>query len=538
MSYLDIFAMIGGLALFLYGMRLMGTGLEHAAGSKLKSILETLTRNRFIGMLVGVALTVLIQSSSATTVMVVGFVNANLMDLAQAVGVIMGANIGTTITGQLIALNITSIAPIFALLGLAVLMFTKRKTVQHVAEVFIGLGFLFMGLGIMSDSLSALRTNEAFIGFMLNFADHPLLAILAGTMFTAIIQSSSASIGILQAFAMQGLITIDNALPLMFGMNIGTCITAAIAAIGASKDAKRAAFIHFLFNIIGTLVFMGFIQIIPFTEWMMALTPNNTVAQIANANTIFKVVTTLLLLPFANILTKISYFVIRGKDRANDDSPRFEHININVGAVSIAMSQIALEVDRMQNLAKSNLHTALESFFQNNYKAFEDVEKNEETIDFLNREITKILIKLNAMELTKADAKHVSSLFHILSDIERIGDHAENIAEYTMQTNQRHVQFSRAAKDELKALANGVYKIIDDTYAFYKGDSGIGMDEIYKLEENIDESTERYTNNHIARMNSKECAPDTGAIFVEVLTDLERIADHALNIAQVAVKEN
>lgn len=534
MQITELLAILGGLALFLYGMRLMGEGLEHAAGSRLKSILEKLTGNRIMGMLVGLVLTVIIQSSSATTVMTVGFVNAGLMSLSQAVGVIMGANIGTTITGQLIALNMTEIAPIFAIIGIAVLMFSKRKTMRHIGEVTIGLGILFIGLGIMSESLEPLKDVPEFTNMLVTFGQNPLLGIIAGALFTAIVQSSSASIGVLQALAMQGLVSLENAIPIMLGMNMGTCITAGIASMGASKDAKRAALVHFLFNLIGTVLFMICLTVIPFEDMMRTLTPDNVSAQIANANTIFKVATMLVLLPFSNMLTKLSQFIIRdGRGKKSNNPLELEHIPTGVGHTAITMSQIMLEVDRMQKLSSENLHAALDGFFKR-VRDIEPVLKREETIDYLNRAITGVLIELNASELAQKDSRRISVLFHVLSDIERIGDHAENIAEYALSCAGTKQGFSDAAKDELKNLCDMVYRILDESYAYFCGSDEVSLESIYALEQEIDDTTEHCRNMHIARMNRRECNADLGAVYVETLTDMERVADHALNIAQAA----
>lgn len=538
MKITDYLAILGGLSLFLYGMRLMGEGLEHAAGSRLKSILERLTRNKLMGMFVGLALTVIIQSSSATTAMTVGFVNAGLMDLGQAVGVIMGANVGTTITGQLIAINITAIAPLFAVAGLLCLMFSKSRSVRHIGEVLMGLGILFIGLNFMSESLKPLKDVPAFTNMLVTLGQNPILGIIVGMAFTAIVQSSSASIGVLQALSMQGLISLENSIPLMLGMNMGACITAAIASIGSTKDAKRAALVHFLFNFIGTVLFMLCLTFIPFEEFLVSLTPTSASAQIANANTIFKVATMLVLLPFSGLLTKLSCVIIRNDKNKPADGQfalELEHINTNnrVGQTAITMSQIMLEVGRMEELARTNFHAAMEGFFKR-VKDIDPIYKREETIDYLNRTITRVLVGLNASELSGEDAKRVSALFHVLSDIERIGDHAENIAEYAQHSSSIKPGFSDAAKEELRDLAEKVYLILDKSFACFAGSGDVTLDEVYALEEEIDDMTEQFRNNHINRMNQNECDADLGALFTETLTDMERVADHALNIAQAA----
>ena len=347
----DILLLLGGLALFLYGMQMMGNGLETAAGNKMKSILEKLTSNRIKGVLVGAAITAVIQSSSATTVMVVGFVNSGLMTLNQAVWVIMGANIGTTITGQLIALDIDVIAPLFAFAGVAVIMFAKNEKIKHISEIFAGLGVLFIGMGMMGDAMAPLQQSETFIGFMANF-NNPLVGILIGAVFTAIIQSSSASVGILQALASTGAIPLSSAVFILFGQNIGTCITAVLASIGTKVNAKRTTVIHLMFNIIGTVLFSVICLITPFTDWIAVLTPDNPVAQIANVHTTFNIVTTLVLLPFGTLMAKAAKVLLPDKEGQEEDIKRLKYIcpfenNHTVGHAAMVISQIENEVERM-----------------------------------------------------------------------------------------------------------------------------------------------------------------------------------------------
>ena len=354
----DILLLLGGLALFLYGMQMMGNGLETAAGNKMKSILEKLTSNRIKGVLVGAAITAVIQSSSATTVMVVGFVNSGLMTLNQAVWVIMGANIGTTITGQLIALDIDVIAPLFAFAGVAVIMFAKNEKIKHISEIFAGLGVLFIGMGMMGDAMAPLQQSETFIGFMANF-NNPLVGILIGAVFTAIIQSSSASVGILQALASTGAIPLSSAVFILFGQNIGTCITAVLASIGTKVNAKRTTVIHLMFNIIGTVLFSVICLITPFTDWIAALTPDNPVAQIANVHTTFNIVTTLVLLPFGTLMAKAAKVLLPDKEGQEEDIKRLKYIrpfenNHTVGHAAMVISQIENEVERMLQMVKKN----------------------------------------------------------------------------------------------------------------------------------------------------------------------------------------
>lgn len=532
MDILGVIGLLGGLALFLYGMDMMGDGLSLLAGSKLKSILERLTRNRFLGMLVGAGLTALIQSSNAMTAMTVGFVNAGLMDLSQAIGVIMGANIGTTMTGQLIALKITDIAPIFAFVGVLLFLFGKHKKLHYLGQVIAGLGILFMGMNVMSSSMAPLRDVVWFQQAMTSFKN-PFLGIAVGALFTLLVQSSSASIGVMQAMAMQGLIGLDSAIFVLCGQNIGCTIAAIMAAIGANKSAKRTALVHLLFNIAGTTIFVIAAETLPFVPWVESMTPGNGVAQIANAHTIFNVATTALLLPFANQLAKLATALIPGEDAL--EGPQLFYINENTfAASSIAEVQVDQEIDRMQLLARNNIHAALDKLLGRQALSIEEIRKNEETIDFLNKEITRVLIRINAMELTHDTARKLSSLYHVLSDIERIGDHAENIAGYAAFCEEKQGSFSEDAMNELAALAEKVYDIIDVSYKHFLHPVLENMEEIEEMEEHIDDIVDDMNMNHIKRLNENRCTPDLGMIFVEVITDLERVADHALNIAQAA----
>ena len=536
MKITDILGMVGGLALFLYGMRMMGDGLEHLAGSKLKSILEKLTRNRFMAMLVGLLLTVLIQSSSATTVMAVGFVNAGLMDFSRAIGVIMGANIGTTITAQLIALKVTTIAPIFAFVGVVLYMFTKKSKPHNIGQVLAGLGILFMGMNIMSASMAPLKGVVWFQEAITSFSN-PLVGVAVGTIFTMLIQSSSASIGVMQALAMQGLIGLDSSIYVLFGMNIGTTITAILASIGGNKNAHRTALVHLLFNVIGTIVFIVIAQMLPFVSWVESFSPGDVVKQIANAHTIFNIVTTLMLLPAASILEKIAMKLIPGTDKAQ--GPQLMHIQdmgsaTGFGASTIAIGQVDEEVSRMHMLARDNLHAALEALFDPRTGDIDSVYSKEEIIDFLNKEITRALVRINAMELTHEDARRMGAMYHVLSDIERIGDHAENVAEYAEFCREHSQVFSEHATQELHELADMVYQIVDDSFAHFVHPQTGGLQRISDMEECIDQKVEQMQLNHVDRLNAHRCTADIGMLYVEILTDLERVSDHALNIAQAA----
>lgn len=531
MQWSDILGLIGGLALFLYGMRIMSEGMELMAGSRLKSILEKLTRNRFVAMLVGLSITAIVQSSNAITAMTVGFVNAGLMDFSRAIGVIMGSNIGTTITGQLIALNITQVASVFAFVGVILFLFFKSRRVRYIGQVLAGLGILFMGMKMMSQSMAPLKDVEWFRTAMTSFTN-PLLGIAVGALFTAIIQSSSASVGVLQAMALQGLIGLDSAIYIICGQNIGCTIAAFMAAIGGNKGAKRTAMVHLLFNLTGTIMFVIIAQATPFVSWVESFTPANGAAQIANAHTIFNVVTTLVLLPCSNLLAKAAILLVPGEDETEGTSQRLLHITPSFGAVSIGVAQVEAEISRMEGLAQGNLHAAIDALFTKS-GTLDAVHRNEDTIDYLNKEITSALVRLNAMELSIQDADRISAMYHVTSDVERVGDHAENIAGYAEACHERGWAFSKTASGELRELADKVCGIVDDSYVFFNQGQG-NIEDFERREQEIDDLVDHLQAEHIKRLGANECSADMGMLYVEILTDLERVADHAFNIAQAA----
>ena len=532
----DILLLLGGLALFLYGMQMMGNGLETAAGNKMKSILEKLTSNRIKGVVVGAAITAVIQSSSATTVMVVGFVNSGLMTLNQAVWVIMGANIGTTITGQLIALDIDVIAPLFAFAGVAVIMFTKNERVKHISEIFAGLGVLFIGMGMMGDAMAPLQQSETFIGFMSNF-NNPLVGILIGAVFTAIIQSSSASVGILQALASTGAVPLSSAVFILFGQNIGTCITAVLASIGTKVNAKRTTVIHLMFNIIGTVLFSVICLVTPFTEWIAALTPDNPVAQIANVHTAFNIVTTLILLPFGTLMAKAAKRLLPDKEGQEEDVKRLKYIrpfenNYTVGHAAMVISQIENEVERMLQMVRKNTEGCFNAVIKQDYNAIEELEDREQYIDYLNKEISKYIVHLMPTEMTVQDSQKLNAYYRIIGDLERIGDHAINFVDYLHNMNEWNIKFSKSAVESLEQMK----QLCAETLIGISKENINGRKHVLEVaaknEQRIDDMQERLLKGQIERMQSGECGAEAGVILSEMLTDFERIGDHALNIAE------
>jgi len=528
----------GGLGLFLYGMQMMGEGLEKAAGNKLKKLLEILTNNRFMGVLVGAGVTAIIQSSSATTVMVVGFVNAGLMTLAQAAGVIMGANIGTTITAQLIAFKLTDLAPIAILLGVGMLFFAKKKIVKHMGEILAGFGILFLGMDIMSGALEPLREVESFRNFMVSFK-HPLIGVFAGFAVTAIIQSSSASVGILQALAMQNLIGIDAAIYVIFGQNIGTCVTALLASIGTNVTARRAATIHLMFNIIGTIIFLIILQIpfIPFLPFIKSLSPGDAVRQIANAHTTFNIVVTVLLFPLANYLVALARKIVPGEEKTVDEMHLHYLDQRILETPPIAVAQVQKEINRMGELARINYKESMEAFFEQDESKIQEVIEREKTINYLNHEITSYLVKISNLDLPAHDGERISSLFRVVNDIERIGDHAENMVEYATYCIDNKVTFSEIAIRDLKNMNELVLENVDDSLRALASRNVSIAQRVEPREREIDQMQEELRQSHIERLNRQQCSPNAAIIFMDIIGNMERVADHASNIAYSVIDE-
>lgn len=536
MGITDVLALLGGLALFLYGMQMMSTGLEAAAGNRMKSILEKLTSNRVKGVLVGAAITAVIQSSSATTVMVVGFVNSGLMTLKQAVWVIMGANIGTTITGQLIALDIGAIAPLFAIAGVGAIMFIKSEKVHHISSIFAGLGILFMGMDMMGAAMSPLKESEAFISLMTKF-DNPLLGILVGALFTAVIQSSSASVGILQALASTGMIPLSSAVFVLFGQNIGTCITAVLASIGMKVNAKRTTIIHLLFNIIGTVLFTVICLVTPYVTWIEAMTPGDPVAQIANAHTVFNIVTTLLLLPFGTHMANIAVRILPDSKKADDEDLRLKYIrpfesSYAIGHSAVAVSQVRDEVNRMRDMVAKNISDSFDSLVQYDEKLRKKVSEREEYIDFLNKGISEYIVSLMASEMNMSDSRKINGYYAIISNLERIGDHAVNLAEYGDDMRKWEIDFSDTVKEELNEMKAQCIAALDNLKEVTSENVERILSQAVIIEQKTDDMRDKYFKKQMQRLKKGKCKPQSGIVFSEILTDFERMGDHALNIAQ------
>ena len=533
----SILALLGGLALFLYGMQMMSGGLEAAAGNRMKSILEKLTSNRFKGVLVGAAITAVIQSSSATTVMVVGFVNSGLMSLTQAIWIIMDANIGTTITGQLIALDISAVAPFIAFAGVVLVVFTKKERLHHMGEIIAGLGVLFIGMDMMGNAMEPLQHSESFRAVMTQF-DNPLLGILAGAVFTAIIQSSSASVGILQALAGSGMIGLSGAVYVLFGQNIGTCITAVLASIGTRVNARRTTLIHLMFNLFGTVVFTLLCMFTPFVPVMEQLSPGNPVAQIANVHTIFNIVTTILLLPVGGVLGKIAVKLLPdGKEEEGEErrltflTPIDYRRGHLVGQLSVSVSGLARETERMLGMVRANVEASFDAILKGEERILEKIEEREEYIDFLNAEISGYIGKVMVMEMSEKDSRLVNAYFSIVGNLERIGDHAMNVAGYALDLKERGLMLSPFARTEVFQMKEISLRAIDNIHWKEGMLCNRMLEQAAKLEQRIDDMNEEFRENQVNRIREGQCSPQAGILFSEMLTDFERIGDHTLNIA-------
>lgn len=537
MKLTDLFAMFGGLALFLYGMTMMSNGLELSAGNKMKSILEKLTTNRFLGVGVGAIITAVIQSSSATTVMTVGFVNAGLMKLENAVWVIMGANIGTTITGQLIAIDITALAPVIAFVGVALIAFFKSRKLDALGTIIAGLGILFMGMEMMSNAMVPLRSSPEFVSIVSTF-ENPFIGILVGAIFTAIIQSSSASVGILQALAKSGVITLPSAVYVLFGQNIGTCITAVLASIGTGRNAKRTTILHLSFNIIGTIIFVLITMFFPFAQLVQSITPENIPAQIANVHTIFNVATTLLLLPFGAQLVKLSYYLLPEKEGFEDklavkylDDSIFVN-DYHIGTSAIANTQLFNETQNMLNVVQKNVQRSFDLIINYDSDLHEKLLKDEKYIDYLNREIIQFTTNAISAEFPIEDSKSIGLFLKTAADLERIGDHAINIANRAKKLNDNNEHFSDQALQEIKVMNDLTNNILRELNVLNHDELHNIVEKVDNIENSIDHTTHEFSVNQLKRLRSKICTVEHSALYTETLIDFERIGDHGLNIAE------
>lgn len=533
MDITTIFLLFGGLGLFLFGMKLMSDGLEQMAGDRMRSILEFFTKNRFIGMIVGIIFTGIIQSSNATTVMVVSFVNSGLMDLYQATGVILGANIGTTVTGQLIAFNLSDIAPLFVIIGVVMYMFFNKKTVKKLGVVILGFGVLFMGLCTMSDAMTILKESPQVL-YLVQLLKSNVLAILVGFCVTAVLQSSSATVGIIILMANQGLVQYEMCFFLILGCNMGSCVSALAASLSGKKDAKRAAWIHFLFNIIGSLCIFIILMIglHPIADTLLAFSGNNLGRAVANAHTLIKVFEVALLFPFMGWVVKLTYLIIPGEDAKPEDA--FELKYIGKGTMTTATTAVVDAIHELQHMgevARDNLKLSIEALAEKNETKIEEVYRQEAYIDYMNKEITNYLVKANEMDLPTADSKILGGLFHVVNDIERIGDHAENFADSAKERLEKHIDFSDKAVKQLREMTDMVLQELEYALDMFSKQSPEHMKEIVELEDQVDAFEKKLQRSHVKRLSKEKCTPEAGMLYSDALSGLERVADHATNIA-------
>ncbi|MCL1951285.1 MAG: Na/Pi cotransporter family protein [Oscillospiraceae bacterium] len=528
----SIFLVFGGLGLFLYGMKMMSDGLESMAGDRMRVVLERATSNRFAGIAVGAGVTCVIQSSSATTVMVVGFVNAGLMTLTQAIGVIMGANIGTTITAQMISFKIDPIAPLFIFIGLVLHLFVKKRSVKNLGMILLGFGVLFFGISVMGAPLKEFAKQPGFQSILTTFRN-PLLSLLAGLVFTAVIQSSSATTGIIVALYLGGVdLPFTTAAFLVLGSNIGTCVTAALASIAASRESKRAALSHVLFNTVGCVVFGALITIFPgILTWIQQAWPDGA-RQVAMFHTLFNVSTVVLLVPFIKQLALLVQKIIPEKQGENANAKRLIYLDPGIMQTpAIAVAQAHRELCRMGEMALGNLRLALEAFYEKDAEKGAAALEVEDTLNFLNHQITAWLVRIRGLNLSAQDLEKLSLMLRTVSDIERVGDHAENIAEYAMLEGKYATKFSAAAMEELRAMSETALQLVALALEIFEAYDEALLPQVDPLERVVDRMAKDFVETHIKRLKAGDCDPRSGVVFTDMVTDLERCADHATNIA-------
>ncbi|MDH8677218.1 Na/Pi cotransporter family protein [Fusibacter bizertensis] len=530
-----VMPLLGGLGLFLYGMTVMSEGLEKSAGNKLEKIIEKLSGNVFKGVLMGALVTVIVQSSSATTVMVVGFVNAGIMNLTQAIGVIMGANIGTTITAQLVSIDLTMLAPIAIAVGVGIKLFSKKNKRIILGEIILGFGILFLGMELMKDALKPLREYEGFVTMIQSIGAGTLWGafkgFLLGLMVTAVVQSSSATTGIMVALASTGALPIEAAFPMLLGTNVGTCVTALLSSISANRTAKRAAVMHLLFNLLGTLIFFAFFS--KLTINIVTSMGDDPARQLANAHTFFNVLNTLILLPFAGLLVKsVNMLIPITQEEKEATTFGVKYLDERIlETPTIALGQVVKEVLHMGNLAKMSLDSAIGALKNNDQKGIDRTFKIEKTINVLEREISEYLIKLSNTAIDNDDRKILDGLFSTINDIERVGDHADNIAELALYKIDNNVHFSDKAVLELDDMVSKVFEAYELSLEAMKEENRYKAQKVIEIEGVVDEMEKTLRKKHISRLNEGRCETSSGIIFLDMLSNLERISDHSSNIA-------
>lgn len=541
-----LFSLFGGLAVFIYSMSLMGDGLQKAAGEKMRRILEVLTSNPVMGILVGTLVTMIIQSSSATTVMVVGFVSANLMTLPQAIGVIMGANIGTTVTAQIVAFNLGEYAYLITAVGFILFFFFNKKIIKYVGQIIFAFGLLFIGLNVMSDAMKPLAQSAMFEDIIHRVSDTPILGLFVGTLLTLIVQSSSATIAVLLNLAQepdangQALISLQGALPILFGSNLGTTITGILASIGARVNGKRAAMAHTVFNVVGSVLF---ILILPyFAKFVVFISPKGTeteviARQIANAHTSFNIVNTILWAPFVLILAKIVTFLVRGEEETIENRVMYLDYKI-LNNAAVAMDLATKELTRMAELARKMMSNAKKAFIHSNVEAAKKVHEIESIVDMLQTEIIKYLsTMLSQSSLTDRQSIRLAGLMHTANDIERMGDHCKNVAELAMEKIEKDLPFSKEAISDLTNAFNKLNEMVDHSIqSLSQGNTELAK-KVLAEESEIDKLESDLRDRHMKRLDSGLCNPTSTIMFIELIHNIERIGDHCNNIAEAVLDD-
>lgn len=536
MSVYDIIGVLGGLGLFLYGMKFMGEGLELAAGSKLRTLLEKITSNKYLAMLVGVLVTAVIQSSAATDAMVIGFVNAGLMDLGQSIGILFGSKIGTTATSLLLSINIKDIVPIFTFIGVAVIIFVKKNNYRYYGQIAAGFGILFMGMTFMSESFDGLKQSQPFLNFISTISS-PLLGFLIGILITAVMQSSSATVGILMALGMSGAVTLEDCVYIIYGMNVGACMPVFLSSAGANRQSKQAALFNFLMCLIGALILMGVTMGLEPTSFSVVkifegILPNNVPGQISAVHIVFNIIRTLMLMPASGLIIKLTKLIMPDKTEDEDEVTVYLDSRI-LTTPPVAVQQTEKECARLAQLARDSFEWSYDAVVNRNVKAIQKVEENEKVVDKLTNSITKYIVKINGLDIMDYDRKVMGAMYNAIQDLERIGDRSENICESAAQIINGEVKLSDEAKKELKTVFEVVQQILEDSFYMFSNQSKDPnlTEAVMKAEDQIDEYCELFRQNHIRRLASGECSAEAGIIFIELLTNLERVGDHAVTVA-------
>ncbi|MBQ9263335.1 MAG: Na/Pi cotransporter family protein [Clostridia bacterium] len=540
MSFFDTISLLGGVGLFLYGMTIMSTGLKNAAGDKLRNILEKVTTNKISAVMIGIIVTMLIQSSSATDTMVIGFVNSNLMSLSQAVGVIMGANIGTTITAQITAFNLTAFAPILIFFGCIMHIFMKKPLVQHIGSIILGFGMLFVGIGLIKSSIAPLSESQAFKQ-LLSTLSHPATAVLFGIVFTAILQSSSSSVVIFQAFAVEGLLSYEQCVYLAIGSAIGSVTPNLLASLTTGRNGKRTALLNLYFNMIRAALLLTVITVFPqVLSWIQNISPNNIARQVANTHTFFAVFSVITVLPFSEWIVRATLKTLPLKEsekRVQEEQRLLYLTNAERSVPAVALRQAMLEVNRMGEMARENLKTALQYFFDpSQAELYQQVMEREKTVDYLDHAISDKLVTLRSLELSDHDIFRLSHMVRVVSNFERISDHAENIVEFGARLKNAGQHISEIGIKELHTMADAVLETLDVSIQVYQHEQFDLLPKAEALEQQVDDMQEQFIQNHVERLMTSVCDPLGGVIFTDMCTDLERCSDQAINIATALIE--